>query len=192
MTLTDRLRNIFCNILNAIGVSLLKLGIKADFITLLGIVGNVFAACCIINGNLVLGGVFVVLTGPLDAIDGTLARLQGNSRPFGALLDSVSDRISEAAVLFGLLNYFFTRGNQLGVILAFFSLVGSFLVSYVRARAQSLGSDPKIGILTRVERYIITSLFLLFSQPIVGLGILSVFTHITVFQRIWYAWKELH
>jgi phosphatidylglycerophosphate synthase len=55
-----------------------------------------------------------------------------------------------------------------------------------------LGSDPKIGILTRVERYIITSLLLLFSQPIVGLGILAVFTHITVFQRIWYAWKELH
>ena len=192
MTLTDRLRSIFCNILNAIGASLLNLGIRANFVTLLGIVGNIIAAYCIINGDLVLGGIFVILIGPLDAIDGTLARLQGDIRPFGALLDSVSDRVSEAAVLFGLLCYFFTCENQLGVILVFFSLVGSFLVSYVRARAQSLGSDPKIGILTRVERYIITSLFLLFSQPIAGLVILAVFTHITVFQRIWYAWKELH
>lgn len=192
MTLTDKLRDLFNNLLKTIGGGLLKVGIKANFVTLLGVLGNIIAAYFISRGNLLLGGIFMTLTGPLDAIDGTLARLQGNSKPFGGLLDSVCDRISEAAIMFGLFCYFFERGNNIGCVLVFFSLVGSLMVSYVRARAQSLGSDPKLGIMTRVERYVVTSLCLLFSQPIAGLWILAILTNVTVIQRIWYAWKELH
>ena len=192
MTFTDKLRNVFHNVLKTIGGLLFRLGIRANFLTVLGVLGNLIAAFFISRGDFVLGGWIVVLTGPLDALDGTLARMQENLKPFGALLDSVADRISEAAIMLGLMIYFQEQNNRLGCILVFAALVGSLLVSYVRARAQSLGSDPKVGLLTRVERYIVTSLCLLFSQPITGLWILAVFTHVTVAQRIWYAWKELH
>jgi CDP-diacylglycerol--glycerol-3-phosphate 3-phosphatidyltransferase len=72
------------------------------------------------------------------------------------------------------------------------SLSGSLLVSYIRARGQSLGCDPKVGILTRVERYLVTSISLILIQPIIGLWILALFTYVTVCQRVWFAWKELH
>jgi CDP-diacylglycerol--glycerol-3-phosphate 3-phosphatidyltransferase len=192
MTLTDKLRNLFQGLLNSIGEFLYNLGIRANMLTALGILGNIIAAFFISYGNLVLGGVLVALTGPLDALDGTLARMQDDLKPFGALFDSVADRISESMIMLGLLIYFLERNNKVGCILVLVALIGSLMVSYVRARAQSLGSDPKLGILTRVERYIVTSLFLLLSQPVSGLLILAVFTHVTVFQRIWFAWKELH
>lgn len=192
MTLTDKLRTRFNDLLTGLCKFLYALGIKANTLTTLGVIGNLAAAYYISQGNLRLGGWIVLLTGPLDALDGTLARLQEDLKPFGALFDSVADRISEAAVLFGLFYYFAVQADLRGCVLVFFSLVGSFLVSYVRARAQSLGSDPKLGILTRVERFVVTCLLLLFVQPIAGLWVLAVLTHVTVLQRIWYAWKELH
>lgn len=192
MTLTDKLRDLFGDLLNRIGTFLFKLGIRADLLTALGIVGNLVAAFFICRGSLRTGGWIVLLTGPLDALDGTLARMQDDLKPFGALFDSVADRVSEAAILFGLFYYFYTLDNLLGCVLVFFSLTGSFLVSYIRARAQGLGSDPKNGILTRVERFVVISLSLLFGQPVIGLCILAVLTHVTIFQRIWFAWKELH
>lgn len=192
MTLTDKLRSLFANVLNSIGNFLLKLGIKPNFITVAGMVGNIVAAYFISRGDLRIGGWIVLLIGPLDALDGTLARLQEQNAPFGALLDSFSDRISEIAILFGLLVYFLNQNQPAGCMLAFAALSGSVLVSYIRARSQSLGADPKIGILTRVERYMVTSLCLLFSQPVAGLWVLVIFTYITVFQRMWFSWKELH
>ncbi len=192
MTFTDKLRNIFGNLLNIIGSFLLRIGFTANLITLIGMAGNCLAGYFIARGDLRLGGWIVLLVGPLDALDGTLARLHGAGRPFGALLDSLSDRISEMAIMFGLLIHFINQDNLLGCVLVFAALTGSVLVSYVRARAQSLGCDPKVGILTRMERYLVTSLCLLLLQPLAGLWILAVFTYVTVFQRIWFAWKELH
>lgn len=192
MTFTDKLRKFFANFLNSIGGWLLKTGISPNAITISGVIFNIAAAYFIAAGRLRLGGVIVALSGPLDALDGTLARLKQNNPPFGGLLDSVADRFSEIAIMFGLLLYFFGSGHRLGVVLVFAALTGSVMVSYVRARAQSLGSDPNLGLLTRVERYLITSLCLLSAQPLAGLWILAVFTYVTVFQRIWFAWKELH
>lgn len=192
MTFTDKLRKFFANFLNKIGGWLLKTGISPNAITITGVLFNFVAAYFIATGRIRLGGVIVALSGPLDALDGTLARLKENNRPFGGLLDSVADRFSEIAIMFGLLIYFFGLGHLLGVVLVFLALTGSVMVSYIRARAQSLGCDPKLGILTRVERYLITSLSLLFLQPLAGLWVLAVFTYVTVFQRIWFSWKELH
>jgi CDP-diacylglycerol--glycerol-3-phosphate 3-phosphatidyltransferase len=192
MTFTDKLRSIFGNLLNRIGGILLKAGLTPDLITVIGMIGNCLAGYFIAQGQLRTGGWLVLLIGPLDALDGSLARLKGKPRPFGALLDSLADRVSEIAIMFGLLIYFLNQSSFPGCVLVFAALTGSVLVSYVRARAQSLGCDPKIGILTRVERYLVTSLCLLFQQPIIGLWILAVFTYVTVFQRVWFAWKELH
>ena len=130
MTLTDKLRNLFHNLLCSVGGFLFNLGIRANTLTGLGILGNIIAAFFISRGNLVLGGVIVVLTGPLDALDGTLARMQDDLKPFGALFDSVADRISESAIMLGLLVYFLERNNRLGCVLVLVALVGSLMVSY--------------------------------------------------------------
>ncbi len=192
MTFTDKLRIFFGSTLSIIGGFLFKIGLRANTITLLGVAGNAVATFYIARGDLLVGGVLVVLTGPLDALDGTLARFQDDLRPFGALFDSLADRFSEGLILLGLLIYFLDLGSRTGCVLTFVALTGSLLVSYIRARAQSLGCDVKIGLLTRVERYIIISLALLFSQPLAGLWLLATLTYVTIIQRVWFAWKELH
>ena len=192
MTLTDKLRNSFGTLLNKVGEFLYRLGFTANLITIIGMLGNLVAGFVIARGHLQAGGWIVLIFGPLDALDGTLARLNGTPRPFGALLDSLSDRISEIAVMFGLLIYFLNLDDLAGCMLVFAASTGSIMVSYVRARAQSLGCDPKVGFLTRVERYLVTALSLVLRQPVIGLWILAFFTYVTVFQRVWFAWKELH
>ncbi len=192
MTLTDKLRAIFGDLLNSIGGFFLKIGLTADAVTIIGMAGNCLAGYFLAIGEMRLGGWLVLLIGPLDALDGSLARLSGKPKPFGALLDSLADRASEIAIMAGLLIHFLDQNQFHGVILVFAALTGSLLVSYVRARAQSLGCDPKLGILTRVERYLVTSLSLVFMQPIVGLWILAILTYVTVIQRVWFTWKELH
>jgi phosphatidylglycerophosphate synthase len=107
MTFTDKLRKFFANFLNRIGGWLLKTGISPNAITITGVLFNFVAAYFIATGRIRLGGVIVALSGPLDALDGTLARIKKNNRPFGGLLDSVADRFSEIAIMFGLLIYFF-------------------------------------------------------------------------------------
>ncbi len=192
MTFTDKLRSIFGNLLSKISEYLSRLGFTPNLITIIGMLGNLAAGFVVAGGHLQAGGWIVLLFGPLDALDGALARLHGEPRPFGALLDSLSDRSSEIAIMFGLLIFFLKNDNFLGCILVFIALTGSIMVSYVRARAQALGCDPKAGFLTRVERYMVTALSLILGQPVVGLWILAFFTYVTVFQRVWFAWKELH
>jgi len=192
MTLTERLRSLFGKILNSLGRSLAKIGIKPDTVTLLGVIGNCAGAYFIHQGQLQIGAWIVLTSGLLDALDGALARELGNSKPFGALLDSVADRVSEIAIMLGLMLYFLRRQDETGCLLVLLALSGSLLVSYVRARSQSLGSDPKVGILTRVERCLVIFLSLVFAKPLIGLGILTALTFVTILQRLFFAWKELH
>ena len=192
MTLTERLRSLFGQTLNSMGRLLAKLGIKPDMVTLLGVIGSCIGAYFIQQGNLQNGAWIVLASGLLDALDGALARESGNLRPFGALLDSVADRVSEIAIMLGLMLYFLDRRDETGCLLVLLALSGSLLVSYVRARSQSLGSDPKVGILTRVERCLVIFFSLVFAKPLIGLGVLTVLTFATILQRIFFAWKELH
>jgi CDP-diacylglycerol--glycerol-3-phosphate 3-phosphatidyltransferase len=129
---------------------------------------------------------------PIDALDGTMARLRGEASDFGAFVDSVSDRYSELIIYGGLLYHFLTEGNPLGGMLVFGAAAGSVLVSYVKARAEGLGYQAKVGLLTRVERYLVLAPSLVFNQLYIGLGILAVFANITALQRIWYVRKHAH
>lgn len=167
------------------------MGLSPDMITILGVLGNFLAAWFIANGNLFTGGLLVLCFGLFDAIDGSMARLQGGETKFGAFLDSVLDRYSELAIFFGILIFSMRSSNPLNCFLVFLAAAGSVLVSYVRARAQSLGVDTKIGILTRVERYLVIVPSLLFSRPEVGLWIIAVFGNITALQRIWNVRQQL-
>jgi len=154
-TFTDYLRWLFKGVLDKIGTFLNKLGIPPNVITSAGLVGNILAGVMIAMGQLFWGGIIAMVTAPFDALDGTMARLRNESSRYGAFVDSVTDRYSEFALYSGLLVYFIMTGTWQDALLVFFAAIGSILVSYVRAKAESLNFSSKIGLITRVERYFI-------------------------------------
>lgn len=160
------------------------LGITPNMITVAGLIGSVAAAIAIANEQLILGGILVLVFGGLDMFDGAVARATGRATPFGALFDSVLDRMGEAVVLGGILIYELDRGNKEEVILAFAAVVGSILVSYVRARAEGLGLTMTSGLFTRPERIIVTGAALILGLLRPALWVLAVVTLLTVVQRI--------
>lgn len=189
-TFTDMLRRIFKDALEVIGSFLNKLGIKPNVITTAGLIGNLAAGVLIATGHLFWGGLLAMIVGPLDALDGTMARLRGESGKYGAFVDSVTDRYSEIALYGGLLVYFTQTGAWRDSLLVFFATVGSILVSYVRARAEALGFSAKIGLLTRVERYLVLIPGIILNYPIISLWILAIFTNFTAVQRFLFVRRQ--
>lgn len=185
MTLTDRLRQIFKQFLENVGKTLFNLGISADTITLIGLIGNITASILLAKGHLLAGGILVLCMGPLDAFDGAVARAQGKETKFGAFFDSITDRYSELCIYLGLILFFLNKEDTAGIILTFIAAAGSMLVSYTRARAQGIGVDVKAGIMTRVERYLVLAPGIVFQYPKVSLWIIAILANITAIQRIW-------
>lgn len=159
-------------------------------ITIFGLVGNVAAGVLIGFGYLTWGGLVALLVGPLDALDGALARLRGESGQYGAFIDSVTDRYSEIALFGGLLVHFSQLNAWREALLVFFAALGSVMVSYVRARAEALGYSAKVGLLTRAERYIVLIPGIIFHIPEISLWILAVMTHFTALQRFLFVRKQ--
>lgn len=185
-TFTDYLRLWFKWVLDPLGGFLNRLGLTPNMVTGLGLLGNTIGAIYLARGEMLTGGLWIALMTPVDALDGTMARLRGESSDFGAFVDSVSDRYSELIIYGGLLYHFLVRGELLGGMLTFGAAAGSVLVSYVKARAEGLGYEAKVGLLTRAERYIVLAPSLIFHQLYLGLGILAVFANLTALQRVWY------
>ncbi|HOA21309.1 MAG TPA: CDP-alcohol phosphatidyltransferase family protein [Anaerolineaceae bacterium] len=184
------LRKTFSGLLDTIAGFLLGLGLKPNHITLAGLCGNIIAAVLIGSGRLMAGGLMAALMGPLDAVDGAMARKIGVPTRFGGFLDSVIDRYDELLLLGGVLVYFTRGGNTWGIYLTYAAAAGSVLVSYMRARAEALGFDGKVGLLTRVERYIILILGLLLNWIIYSVGIIAVLGNATALQRLLYVKKQ--
>ena len=191
-TFTDYLRLWFKWVLDPLGGFFNRLGLTPNMMTMLGLLGNTIGAYFLARGEMLTGGIFVLLMTPIDALDGTMARLRGESSDFGAFVDSVSDRYSELIIYGGLLYHFLTLGDPLGGMLVFGAAAGSVLVSYVKARAEGLGYEAKVGLLTRAERYIVLAPSLVFNQLYIGLGIIALFANITALQRIWYVRGHAH
>ena len=191
-TLTDYLRLWFKWFLDPLGGFFNRLGITPNMMTMLGLLGNTVGAYYLARGEMLTGGLLVLLMTPIDALDGTMARLRGESSDFGAFVDSVTDRYSELIIYGGLLYYFLSLGDPVGGLLVFGAAAGSVLVSYVKARAEGLGYEAKVGLLTRVERYIVLAPALVFNQLLIGLGIIAVFANITALQRIWHVRSQAH
>jgi CDP-diacylglycerol---glycerol-3-phosphate 3-phosphatidyltransferase len=183
-TFTDRLRIIFKGILDPIGAFLNSTGLTPNAITLLGLAGTTVGAYILSQGKMTLGAIVLFLFVIVDAFDGTMARLRGESSDFGAFVDSVSDRYAEFITFGGLLYYFLTQENYPGVMMTFAATAGSVLVSYVKARAEGLNFTAKVGILSRVERYIVLIPLLLFNQPFLAVTIIAVLGNFTALQRI--------
>jgi len=184
ITLTDALRVRFKNLLDAIGAFLNGLGITPNTLTISGLVGNLIGAYFLAIGSFMVGGFILLAMGAIDALDGTMARLRGEPSDFGAFVDSVTDRYSELVIYAGLLFYAVKELNLTLAMMVFAATAGSILVSYIRARAQSLGYEAKGGMLTRFERFIILVPSLIFGYPWIGVSIIAILANITALQRI--------
>jgi CDP-diacylglycerol--glycerol-3-phosphate 3-phosphatidyltransferase len=184
ITFTDQMRLRFRGILDPIGAFLNRIGLMPNTMTILGLLGNTAGAIFLAQGKMTIGGLIILAMGPVDALDGTMARLRGEPSEFGAFVDSVTDRYSELVIFGGLLVYYIQQGNWTAALVTYFAAGGSVLVSYIRARASSLGYDTKVGILTRMERYLVLAPTLVLNIPLVGLWIIAILANITAFQRI--------
>jgi len=151
-TLSNHLRIVFRDLLNAVGSFLNKIGLTPNVITLIGLIGNIGGSVVLAMGFLTWGAIIVLLMGLMDVIDGTMARLRGEANKMGSFIDSITDRYSELFIFGGLMIYYINQQAWMGCVLVFAASAGSILVSYVRAKAESLGYEAQLGILTRFER----------------------------------------
>ncbi|PZS00301.1 MAG: CDP-alcohol phosphatidyltransferase family protein [Candidatus Nephthysia bennettiae] len=149
--------------------------------------------------QLLFAGLVLAFAGTFDILDGALARVSKRSYPYGAFLDSTIDRYSECAVYIGIAAYFLNRGGvwmRLEVLACMAALAGSFMVSYVRARAQSLGFTCDSGLFARPERVVVTVIGLIAAGvgfvPVLSvvIGVLAVATNFTALQRIHEVWRQ--
>ncbi|MEI6288862.1 MAG: CDP-alcohol phosphatidyltransferase family protein [Chloroflexota bacterium] len=184
-TFTEHMRGWFKGILDFFGGFFNRIGVTPNMMTMAGLIGNIIGAWFLSQGNMVLGGVFMFICTPFDALDGTMARLRGEASEFGAFVDSVTDRYSELFILGGLLYHFTTQNDHVSTIVVYAAAAGSILVSYVKARADSLKFDANVGILTRMERYLVLAPLLLFNQPVIAVWIVAILANITALQRFW-------
>jgi CDP-diacylglycerol---glycerol-3-phosphate 3-phosphatidyltransferase len=192
ITFTDRLRSWFKWLLDPLGRFFNRLGIHPNIMTLLGLFGTIFGAVLVARGLLTWGGVVILFTVPIDALDGTMARMRGEATDWGAFVDSVSDRYSELAIFCGLLVYYLNRNEPVVCMLVFLAAAGTVLVSYTKARADSLKLDANVGLLTRAERYLVLAPCLVFQIPLVAVWIIAILANFTAIQRIIHVRQEAH
>jgi phosphatidylglycerophosphate synthase len=158
-------------------------------ITVAGFITTVLSAA-FFAFELKAGGLLLILGGLMDMLDGVVARVNDKVTDFGAFLDSVLDRYSDAFVFLGISVYFYRDGNIIGVVLSMGTMVGAFLISYARARAEGLGKECKIGIMERPERIILLVFGALTGWMIEVLWVMILLTHLTVLQRIYHVRGE--
>lgn len=192
MTFTDQLRGAFKWVLDPTAKFLHGLGVQPNLLTLSGLLGNTVGAYFVSQGQFPLGGLLMVLMGPIDALDGPLARLRGEEREFGAFVDSVTDRYSELVIFGGLLWFALEGGLTWQAVAVYLAAFGSVLVSYTRARAQSLGLEAKVGWFSRVERFLVLAPALLFNIPYWGVALIALGANLTALQRILHVRGEAH
>lgn len=170
-----------------------KLPITPNQVTVAGMLVTFVASFLAATGNLLAGGVVLAFGGTFDIIDGALARATKRSYPYGAFLDSTTDRYSEAAIYLGIVMFFLSRPNPRPAVLgASLAIFGSLLVSYVRARAQSLGFKCDSGLFARPERVVATVAGLLLGATVLFwvVWLLAVLTNFTAIQRIFEVWNQ--
>lgn len=190
-TLTDLARHYTRGITTRLGTRAHQLGIHPDMVTLVGLFVVAISAYAIAEGEFVLAAIIMLLGAPLDALDGAIARAMQRKGKFGAMLDSTLDRYADGLIFMGFAYYESFWGNETGAALSLAALLGSLMVSYVRARAEGLNIDCKVGLFTRMERMIVILVMLLTGWITIGLWILAVGTHITVVQRVYHVYREL-
>jgi len=188
-----------------IGRVVARTRVPPNFLTVLGFLSNVVIAWLLSDGHFLLGGLLIPVAGTFDLLDGAVARVTGRVTSFGALLDSTLDRLSEAVLLFGLLVFFAKHtatleNATLGMVLIFTIVVGSMLISYIRARAEGIGLDAEVGIMRRTLRILTLAIGLMVSGLMatpfeyfllfVVLWFLAITTNLTAMHRLFHVWRR--
>jgi CDP-diacylglycerol--glycerol-3-phosphate 3-phosphatidyltransferase len=175
--------------LEPVGVGLHRMGISADGLTIIGLVIAIATAFAIATGHLVLGVIGVILTGVPDILDGSVARSSGRAGPRGAFFDSVCDRVADAALFTGVAWYLIDEDPRLPV-LVLVVLALSMLITYERARAESLGFVARGGLMERAERLVLLGVGLAFDILPPVLWIMLALTAFTAVQRFVKVWRQ--
>lgn len=209
MKYRDYLQKLIYTLINPIIKGMIKMGITPNMVTTIGFIGNVVAALLFIHASQLTplsmgfswigcGGAILLFSGLFDMMDGRLARLGNMSTTFGAFWDSTLDRYSELFSLFGITLYLMTASGIWAGVITFLALVGSIMVSYVRARAEGLGIECKVGLMQRPERVVVTALAAIITGMtcnlwwlIGGMTLIAVLANITAFWRVAHCYKQL-
>ena len=179
---------------------LIESRLTPNAISITGLIGNLIAAFLILEEHFVLAGVAFILGSLCDMFDGRYSRMSGKGTPFGAFLDSTLDRVEEGVVLAAVAAWFAKESNELAVGATVIAVVGSYMVSYTRARAEALGVECKVGIASRAVRVVILSAGLVFAaeELIPGLDLLepaiyamAALTVFTAIQRVLHVRRQL-
>jgi CDP-diacylglycerol--glycerol-3-phosphate 3-phosphatidyltransferase len=168
---------------------LLRAHVRPNQLTVLGLGVSIVAAHAFFQGRLRLAAALLAVAGLFDFFDGSLARLAGSESAFGAFLDSVVDRYSDLVVLLGIALYYERADQTGGVLFAMAALVGTVMVSYTKARAQSIGMPCEIGLMERPERMLVLILggvLHLLGPAVIALALL---TNLTALERILHVWR---
>jgi CDP-diacylglycerol--glycerol-3-phosphate 3-phosphatidyltransferase len=179
---------------------LIESRLTPNAISITGLVGNLIAAALILEEYFVLGGVAFILGSLCDMFDGRYSRMSGKGTPFGAFLDSTLDRVEEGVVLAAVAAWFAQEGNDFAVGATVVAVVGSYMVSYTRARAEALGVECKVGIASRAVRVVILSAGLVFAagelipdldllEP--AIYVMAALTVFTTLQRVLHVRRQL-
>ena len=190
-TLTDQLRARTRFIIDPVVDVLARYRLGPDFLTVLGFLTHILFAYLIAVGEFRWAAVAIAVLSPLDALDGALARKLGRKQGgFGAFLDSSLDRLAEIVLYGGFIYYYYVQDNPMMLAVAYLAATGSLMVSYARSRAEALGFEAKMGLLSRVERYVVLVAMLALGLPQIALVVLAAFTYITFGQRMWAVWSQ--
>ena len=163
--------------------------IHPNFLTAIGLAINIVAAVLFAKGYFWVAGWVVVGAGLFDMVDGRVARITNTVTAFGAFFDSVVDRYSDMALYMGLLVYYARAEHFFYVVLVALVMAGSVMISYTRARAESLIPTCKVGFLERPERIVLIIIGALWNRMAPVLWIIAVLSNITVIHRIIYTWQ---
>lgn len=208
----DGLQQGIYRVINPFVKLLIRMGVTPNMVTTIGLLGNIAAAVIIViagiraheNGDpsyslIAIAGGVTILFSLFDMLDGQVARLGNMVTRFGALYDSVLDRYCELLTLGALSFYLIENDYTIGALITFLALIGSVMVSYVRARAEGVGLECKVGFMQRPERVVVTSLGCLacgliglwspnttlpITVLIIAMAIIAVFANITAFARV--------
>ena len=199
-TLTDRLRTMLKRPLEGSGAALAQLGVHPDWVTAAGLILVAVAALLLAHGEFLAGGLLLLLSLPFDALDGAVARALDRQGAFGMVLDSTLDRYADG-LIFAALGYYFAANARLDMlVLSLAALVGSYIVSYVRARADDsqVGVSATIGYFSRLERIVVVQVMIIGSAlagstvPLeIGILVLALGANITALQRLRYVYATL-
>ena len=190
--LPENIRNTFFSLSAPLVKALTKWKIHPNSLTLGGFVITCMAAAALYKGYLRTGGVLILLGGLCDSLDGNLARATGIANRSGALLDSVIDRYSEFVMFLGIAAYFIRMKNFSILVLVFIALCGSIMVSYTRARAESLGFESKAGMMQRAERIVFLGSGALF-HPVafkISIWLVAILANLTALQRLRISYQQ--